>query len=119
MNPALGLAAARVLIGGVALVSPHVGARLFRLDPETNPQLPYMTRLFGSREIAIGAATLLTTGTMQRNLIATGVAIDAADAVAAVLAGATGGVSRPTGVMLTLPALAAAAAGIAGLPRAR
>ena len=87
MNPALGLAAARVAIGGVALAAPELGTKLFRLDPAANPQLPYMTRLFGSREIVLGAATLLASGKTRRNLVLAGIAVDAADAAAAWLAG--------------------------------
>jgi len=117
MNPALGLAAARVLIGGVAVASPDLGTKLFRLDPAANPQLPYMTRLFGSREIALGAATLLARGTTRRNLVLAGVAVDAADAAAAYLAGETRSVDRTTMVALAAPAAAAVLAGVAGLRR--
>lgn len=115
MNSALGLAAARVVIGGVALALPDAGAKLFRLDPVTNPQLPYMTRLFGSREIALGAATLLARGKTRRNLIIAGIGVDAADAAAAWLAGETHAVDRQTTYALTAPAAAAVLAGIAGL----
>jgi hypothetical protein len=117
MNPALGLAAARVLIGGVAVASPDLGTRLFRLDPAANPQLPYMTRLFGSREIALGAATLLARGTTRRNLVLAGIAVDAADAAAAYLAGESRSVDRTTMVALAAPAAAAVLAGISGLRR--
>ena len=117
MNPALGLAAARVLIGGVAVASPDLGTRLFRLDPAANPQLPYMARLFGSREIALGAATLLARGTTRRNLVLAGIAVDAADAAAAYLAGESRSVDRTTMVALAAPAAAAVLAGIAGLRR--
>ena len=115
MNPALGLAAARVVIGGVALAAPELGTRLFRLDSAGNPQLPYMTRLFGSREIALGAATLLARGTTRRNLVIAGIGVDAADAAAAWLAGETRAVDRPTTVALAAPAVAAVVAGVAGL----
>lgn len=117
MNPALGLAAARMLIGGVAVASPDLGTRLFRLDPAANPQLPYMTRLFGSREIALGAATLLARGTTRRNLVLAGIAVDAADAAAAYLAGESRSVDRTTMVALAAPAAAAVLAGVSGLRR--
>jgi hypothetical protein len=117
MNPALGLAAARIVIGGAALAAPDLGAKLFRLDPEANPQLPYMTRLFGSREIVLGAATLLARGSTRRNLVLAGIAVDAADAAAAYLAGQGRAVDRQTTVALTLPALGAVVAGAGGLRR--
>ena len=53
-----------------------------------------MARLFGSREIVLGAATLLARGKTRRNLILAGVGVDAADTVAAVLAGESGSVDR-------------------------
>ena len=115
MNHALGLAAARVAIGGVALAVPDVGTKLFRLDPAANPQLPYMTRLFGSREIALGAATLLARGRTRRNLIAAGILVDAADAAAAYLAGEDESVDRQTMFSIGIPAAVAVLAGISGL----
>lgn len=115
MNPALTLAAARILIGTVAVAAPAEGSRLFRLDATGNPQLPYMTRLFGGREIALGAATLLARGSAQRQLVGFGIAVDAADAAAAFLAGRDGSVSRPTAALLAAPALLATASGIAGV----
>jgi hypothetical protein len=115
MNPALGLAAGRVAIGSIVFASPQLGGKLFRLDASANPQLPYMARLFGSREIVLGAATLLARGRTRRNLVLAGIAVDTADAAAAVLSGEEGVFDRPTQVMLTVPAVAAVLAGIAGL----
>jgi hypothetical protein len=114
MNPALGLAAARVVIGGCALAAPDLGTRLFRLDGPGNPQLPYMTRLFGSREIVLGAATLLASGTTRRNLVLAGIGVDIADAAAAWLAGEARAVDRTTAALLTAPAVAAVVAGVVG-----
>jgi hypothetical protein len=115
MNPALGLAAARVVIGACALATPDLGTKLFRLDAPGNPQLPYMTRLFGSREIALGAATLLASGATRRNLVLAGIGVDAADAAAAWLAGEARAVDRTTAALLTAPAVAAVVAGVAGI----
>ena len=115
MDPVTGLSLGRITIGAVALASPPLAARLFRLSPADNPQLPYLSRLFGSREIVLGAVTLLATGTTRRNLALTGMAVDAADGVAGLLAARDGAVSKPTGAYLTVPALAAVAAGAAAL----
>lgn len=115
MNPVTGLSLGRIAIGALALASPPLAGRLFRLDTTGNPQLPYLTRMFGSREIVLGAATLLAGGTTRRNLVAAGVAVDAADAVAGLLAARDGYVSKPTGGFLTAPALAAVVVGVGGL----
>jgi hypothetical protein len=114
-NPASGLAVGRIVIGVGALAAPGLAMKMFRLDPAANPQLSYMSRMFGSREIALGALTLATTGKTQRNLILAGIAVDAADAAAGHLAGREGTVSKTDSALLTLPALGAVAAGVAGL----
>jgi hypothetical protein len=115
MNSATGLAASRVLVGALAVAAPELGVKMFRLDPTANPQLPYMARLFGSREIVLGAATLLSRGKTRRNVILAGIGIDAADTAAAVLAGESGSVDRTTQVLLAVPAAAAVLAGLNGL----
>lgn len=115
MNPVTGLALGRIAVGAVSFFSPDQAARLFRLDPTTNPQLPYMSRMFGSREIALGAITLMTTGAARRRLVQLGVAVDGADTVAALLAARGGYVSKATGALLALPALGAVAVGVSDL----
>lgn len=115
MNPVTGLALGRIAIGAVALGNPETAGRLFRLDVAGNPQLPYLSRLFGAREIAMGAVTLLASGTAWRNLVLAGIAVDAADAYAGYRAGREGYVTGTTSGMLAAPALAAVAAGAVGL----
>ena len=114
-NPVSGLSIGRIVIGAGAIAAPAMAMKMFRLDPATNPQLSYMSRMFGSREVALGALTLATSGKTQRNLILAGIAIDAADAVAGQLAAREGAVSQTPGTFLTLPALGAVAAGVAGI----
>jgi hypothetical protein len=115
MNPVNGLALGRIAIGATALASPTLAAKLFRLDLDRNPQLPYLSRMFGSREIALGAITLMAKGKARRKLIALGIAVDGADAFAGYDAMRSGSVSQSVGVFLTAPALGAVAAGAVGL----
>ena len=115
MNPVNGLALGRIAIGATALASPSLAARLFRLDLARNPQLGYMSRMFGSREIALGAITLLAKGKARRRLVALGMAVDGADAFAGYDAMRTGSVPQSVGVFLTAPALGAVVAGAVGL----
>lgn len=115
MNPVNGLALGRIAIGVTALASPELTAKLFRLDLAKNPQLPYMSRMFGSREIALGAITLFAKGGARRRLIALGMAVDGADAFAAYDAMTSGSVDRQTGMFLTAPALGAVVTGAVGL----
>ena len=74
-----------------------------------------MTRMFGSREIALGALTLASTGEARQRLVQVGVAIDAADAFTGIAAAASGAVSKKAGVVLALVAAGAVANGVASL----
>ena len=115
MNPITGLALGRVAIGVGALAAPDLAGKLFRLDLAANPQLPYMVRMFGSREIALGAVTLASSGKARRKLAALGIAVDGADAFAGFDAMRTGAVNQSTGIGLVAPAIAAVLAGAIGL----
>ena len=115
MNPVTGLALGRIAIGVGALASPDLASKLFRLDGANNPQLPYMTRMFGSREIALGTATLLAKGSARRTLVALGIFVDGADAFAGYDAMRTGAVTNSVGVGLTAPAVGAVIAGAVAL----
>jgi hypothetical protein len=115
MNPVNGLALGRIAIGLTALASPDLAGKLFRLDVARNPQLPYMSRLFGSREVALGALTLIAKGKARRRLVALGMAVDGADAFAGYDAMRTGSVPQSVGVFLTGPALGAVLTGAVGL----
>jgi hypothetical protein len=115
MNPVNGLALGRIAIGLTALASPDLAGKLFRLDVARNPQLPYMSRLFGSREVALGALTLIAKGKARRRLVALGMAVDGADAFAGYDAMRTGSVPQSVGVFLTGPALGAVLTGSVGL----
>ena len=53
-----GLSVARIAIGTGMLLAPAPSLKLGLLD-STAAQAPYLARMFGSREIAIGALTLL------------------------------------------------------------
>ena len=115
MNPgsdtAKSIAIARIALGAIALHFPALAARLFLLNAKTNPQLPYMTRLFAAREIAVGAVTLTAPESARSSMVGMGMAIDGSDAVAGIAAARSGAVSKPVGVLLTAAALGAVAAG--------
>ena len=112
-----GLALGRIAIGVGALVSPDLASKVFRLDGENNKQLPYMTRMFASREIALGAVTLASKGAARRKLVALGIAVDGADAFAGIDAMRAGSVDQSVGIGLTAPAVGAMIAGAIGLAR--
>ena len=115
MNPVTGLALGRIAIGAGALANPDLASKLFRLDGANNPQLGYMTRMFGSREIALGAVTLIAKGSARRRLVALGIFVDGADAFAGYDAMRTGAVNQSVGIGLTAPAVGAVVAGALAL----
>lgn len=112
MEPITGLAYGRIAIGAMSLLSPSLTARLFLLNPKTNPQLSYMGRMFGSREIALGAITLASSGEARRRLVQLGVAVDGADAYTGIVTAASGAVPKKAGFLLTVVAAAAVATGV-------
>ena len=52
------VAIGRIAVGAGAWLTPNLSGRLFGLDPEGNPQLPYIGRLFGARDVVLGAGVL-------------------------------------------------------------
>ena len=110
-----GLSLARTALGVGALVAPKPTLRALALDVDQNPQAPYLTRIAGARDIALGVATFFASGAARRFMVATGIAVDSSDAFSAALALSSGTVSRGRAVYLAAPALAAAGVGIAGL----
>jgi len=115
MNPAIPLSLARIGIGATALAKPDLTFQSFLLDPKQNPQHEFVTRMFGSREIALGVATLASMRSGSKSWLLAGIVVDAADAVAGYLSGNSGAVSKNKGSMLAGLAAGAAAAGVLGL----
>lgn len=115
MKPVTSMSLARISLGVLSVARPDLAAKAFRLDAPGNPQLPYMTRMFGSREVALGLVTLLSKGRSRRALITLGIAVDGSDAYAGYEAGRTRSVSQSTSGLLTAPAVLAVAAGLIGL----
>lgn len=115
MNPVLGLSIGRIAVGALALAKPDAAAKTFQLDAVSNPQAPYLLRLFGAREVALGLVTLFAGGKTRRGVIAVGVAVDAADAATGYLAMKDGTVSRKTAMTLIVPAAGAVGSGLLAL----
>jgi len=109
------LAGIRVAVGTSAWATPRLAGKAFGLDADGNPQSPYLARLFGVRDIALGIGTLTTTGESQRRWLALGMLCDAADAAAGVLAGRAGYLPKVPTVLVTGVALVAAGLGAAAL----
>lgn len=107
------LSAARIVMGAAAWLAPE--HRLWSTLLHTPAQSPYTMRLFGAREVALGAMTLLADRSARPTLLKVGIAVDSADAVASVLATRSGSLGTARGLLLTAVAAAGVGTGVAGL----
>jgi hypothetical protein len=111
------LSLARIALGAAAWVAPERGLRLLGLD--TTAGGPFLVRIFGARDLAFGALTLLAQPHARPALLRLGVALDASDAAAALLATRSGTVGTSTGALVTGGALGAVAGGLLALRQQR
>ena len=109
------LAGVRVAIGTSAWATPRLAGKAFGLDADGNPQSPYLARLFGIRDLALGIGALTTTGESRRRWLTLGLLCDAADAAAGVMAGRAGYLPKVPTVLVTGTALLAVGLGAAAL----
>lgn len=113
MSSLKALAGIRLAIGGLTWLAPRLAARLFGIDAGANPQLPYVARLFAIRDLALAAGLQSSTGHALALWVRIGMACDAADAAAGLLARRSGELSTLSTVLVTAPALAGVALGSA------
>lgn len=78
------LARGRVALGVTAFLAPGATARILGLGRDADAGRDLATRLFASREIALGLGYLLSKGRSRAAWARLGVAVDALDALAAV-----------------------------------
>ena len=110
MNPVTGLALGRIAVGVASLAKPDLVASTMGQTPS-----PLLTQWFGSREIALGAVTLLATGSARRNLVLVGALVDGADAGTAYAGIQAGQIPKEIGFGLVAVASGAVVAGFLGL----
>jgi hypothetical protein len=91
------LAAIRIANGAVALVAPATLARRLGVDPDENPAMLYVLRMFGIRTVVIGRDLLAGDERAAR----AAVLVHASDTLAAAGAAASGTLPRRTGVLIT------------------
>ena len=110
MDNLTGLSLGRIALGGLAWAAPTLGLK--SLTFEGKPQASYLFRLFGARDVALGVLTLMAPPSQRLALVKAGIAVDAADAGAGLLALRGGAVSKPMGVALTAVGAVAAVTGV-------
>src|SRR5438034_10916277 len=105
------VAIGRIAVGAGAWLTPNLSGRLFGLDPEGNPHLPYVGRLFGARDVVLGAGAIRSPRKQKDAWLTAGLACDVADVAAGALAGARGQLPPAAAALVTASAGAFAAAG--------
>jgi hypothetical protein len=110
-----GLVGLRAALGVGVWLAPRLTGRLFGLDPDANPQAPYLGRLFGARDVALAYGLGTATGSQRSLWLRIGLACDIADAAAGVLAGRRGELPKLATALVTGTALGAAVVGISAL----
>jgi hypothetical protein len=80
------LALIRLFNGLAALLAPGILARQVGVDPDANPGVLYVFRMFGVRTVLLGVELLVQTGDRRAEALRRAVIIHASDTLAAVLA---------------------------------
>jgi hypothetical protein len=88
------LACIRLVNGGAALLVPGFLARQIGVDPDANPGVVYVFRMFGIRTVLIGIELLVQTGEQRAEAVRRGILIHASDTLAAYLATLSGAFPR-------------------------
>ena len=99
------LAAIRLFNGGAALLAPGFLARQIGVDPQANPGVLYVFRMFGIRTVLIGADLLLQDSQRRHDAVRRAPLVHASDTVAAILAARSGQIPRGGRVIVAISAL--------------
>jgi hypothetical protein len=105
------LSSGRAAVGVGGWLAPRLSGRLLGLDGPSAAQARLVVRLFAVRDLALAAGLQLSRGESRRLWLQLGIACDAADGVASLLAGA----EQRSMLALTGPALLGVGLGVAAL----
>jgi hypothetical protein len=110
------LLAARTALGISGLVAPRLAGRAFFLDPDDNPQLPVIGRMWGIRNLSLAAGMYGATGASRTNWWRLQPAVDGLDFLVIVAEWRRGAVPGPAAGLLAGTALVATALGALSAP---
>jgi len=109
------LVGARTTLGLLTLLVPRTAGHLFLLDPDGNPQLPYLGRMWGIRNLALAAGLAGSQGPNRQRWWQLNVGVDLLDAAASYTSWRHGELKTPTAALVTAVALLAAGLGASSL----
>lgn len=113
--PARTLVLARLAVGVLSWLAPGLVARLFAVDPNANPNAPYIMRLFAIRDVALALGLLLSQGEARTLAVRLGLMCDVGDLAAAGVSVRGGSLSPVSGVLGGGAAAGGVALGVAAL----
>jgi hypothetical protein len=99
------LACIRLLNGGLALVVPGFLARQIGVDPDANPGIVYVFRMFGIRTVLIGVELLRGRDARRDAAVREAVVIHASDTLAAFLASVSANFPRSSRTIVAISAV--------------
>ena len=107
------VAAGRVALGVGMVVRPDLLPKLLGVDSGTASRMSWLARMFGAREVALGAGLLAAGAGREREWLLAGALSDGVDAVAFAAAARSGMVRPALGAAFTLTAATAAGTEVA------
>jgi hypothetical protein len=102
----------RLTVGLSAWLTPRLAGKSFGIDADANPVAPYLSRLFGVRDLVLAVGPLGAEGDARARWLQLGIACDVADAAAGAMGGRAGYLNPVSAAMVTTTALGAAVLGV-------
>lgn len=106
------LLGARTALGVSTLLAPRLAGKAFFLDPDVNPQLPVIGRMWGVRNLSLAAGMYAATGDNRAQWWRLQPAVDALDFLAIATEWRRGNVPGPAAALMGATAVAATALGV-------
>src|SRR5829696_51074 len=105
------LLGARIALGISTLLAPRLAGKAFFLDPDANPQLPVLGRMWGIRNLSLAAGMYVATGANRAQWWRLQPAVDALDFLAIATEWRRGTVPGPAAALMAATALGATTLG--------
>ena len=101
----------RTALGISTLLTPRLAGRAFFLDPDDNPQLPVIGRMWGIRNLSLAAGMYAATGANRAQWWRLQLAVDALDFAAIATEWRRGAIPGPAAALMAGAALGATTLG--------
>ena len=105
------LLGARTALGVSTLLAPRIAGKAFLLDPDDNPQLPVIGRMWGIRNLSLAAGMYAAAGANRAQWWRLQPAVDTLDFLAIVLEWRRGSIPGPAAALMGGTALGATTLG--------